>query len=111
MQNPNPVSQSTTATALYFVRSDKRPHVFYTVAAIDNRCACGQRIAGLLHCQCADHINRAHDCKHVERVLRGEIAPATLKALPATAEIPQFDASDLYGDAGQGIRRSLQAVS
>ena len=85
--------QSTTIDALYFVRSSTNPHLFYTVGQVDGRCACGQRIAGLLHCQCPDHVHRAHDCKHVRAVLAGQAVPATLKAAVAA---PAFDVDDLY---------------
>ena len=109
VRNPSlaPV-QAYQPEALYFVRSDKRPHVFYTVGQVDNRCACGQHIAGLWHCSCPDHINRVHDCKHIDRVVSGEIRPATVKATPKPASVrSSFDIDSLYGDAGEGIRRSL----
>ena len=73
----------TTATSLvqvYYVRSDSNPALFYTVGAIDGRCACGQNISGLYHCSCPDHIHRARDCKRVKRVVAGQVAPAIVRA-------------------------------
>ena len=72
--------QTTNPSQVYYARSDADPTRFYLVAAVDGRCACGQQIAGLWHCSCADHIHRARDCKHVKRVVAGLIAPATVRA-------------------------------
>ena len=71
---------ATSPVQVYYVRSDSNPALHYTVAAVDGRCACGQRIDGLYHCSCPDHIHRARDCKHVKRVLTGQVAPATIRA-------------------------------
>ncbi len=106
MQTHTPV-QSYPIAALYFVRSDTNPNLFYTVGQVDGRCACGQRIAGLLHCQCADHVNRARDCKHVKRVLAGQALPATPKVKAAPGHTLPIDS--FYGDAGAAVTRSLAA--
>ena len=103
-------SPSYLSGSLYFVRSDRNPALFYTVAAVDGRCACSQRIVGLLHCQCPDHVHRARDCKHVHQVIAGQVVPATPKAMPAPVPRPSFDVDDLYSDAGAALRRSVAAV-
>lgn len=74
----NPSASSYTGP-MFFVRSDSDPRRFHTVAQIDGRCACGQQIAGLMHCSCPDHTHRARDCKHVKRVLAGQVRPARPK--------------------------------
>ena len=124
--NPSPVYQFTAAPAvpgptidpLYFVRSDTNPNLFYTVGQVDGRCACGQRIAGLMHCSCPDHVHRARDCKHVRAVLAGQAVPATVKGAPLvrptlpppaayrTAWQDTSDA-DLWGDAGAAATRGV----
>ena len=96
--------------ALYFVRSGRNPNLFYTVGQVDGRCACGQRIAGLLHCQCPDHIHRARDCKHVRQVVAGSVRPATVKAGAAAATAVPFSVDDLYSDAGTAVARSLASM-
>ena len=109
MQTLAPV-QAYQPDALYFVRSSD-PNLFYTVGQVDGRCQCGQRIPGLMHCQCPDHVHRARDCKHVRAVLAGQVAPATAKATPkALVQHQSFPDTDLWGDAGESIRRSLAAV-
>ncbi len=95
MQNQTPTAAYTAP--LYFVRSDSNPRRFYTVAQLDDRCSCGQRIAGLMHCSCPDHIHRAHDCKHVRRALAGEAIAAKPKARP-TLTLTEVNDS-LYGVA------------
>ncbi len=82
---------------LTFVRSDSTPDLFYTVAQVDDRCACGQRIVGLMHCSCPDHIHRARDCKHIRRALAGEGITAKPKPQPVLT-LAQVNA-DLYGVA------------
>ena len=103
--SPSPLYQPG---ALYFVRSDRNPNLFYTVGHVEGRCACGQRIVGLLHCQCQDHILRAHDCKHVRRVVAGQVRPAMVKA--AIGKSFQFDDGDLFGDGGAAVARSVASV-
>ena len=88
-------TQSITSP-LYFVRSDSNRDLFYTVAAIDDRCACGQNIAGLYHCSCPDHIHRARDCKHIRAALAGQAINARPKARPALT-LADVNA-DLYGE-------------
>ena len=97
-----------TPSSVYYLRSDTDPNLFYTVAQVDSRCACGQRIAGLLHCSCPDHVHRARDCKHVRRVLAGEIVPATVKAVPVAAP-RSLPVDDLYGDGGAAVGRGVAA--
>src|SRR5215208_7438977 len=72
--------QTTYPTSVYTVPSDSTPGLTYTVAAIDGVCACGQRIGGLWHCSCPNHVHRARDCKHVKRVVAGLLAPAAAAA-------------------------------
>ncbi len=74
------MATATSPAQVYYARSDSDPTRFYIVAAVDGRCACGQKISGLYHCSCPDHVNRARDCKHVTRVVAGLIAPATARA-------------------------------
>ena len=120
MTNPNP-SPAYQPDALYFVRSDRNPNLFYTVGQAGGRCACGQRIGGLWHCQCPDHIHRARDCKHVRAVVAGSVRPATVKATAAAAtprRLPiddmdgaaPFSVDDFYSDAGAAIRRSVATM-
>ncbi len=89
-------TQSITAP-LFFVRSTTNRDLFYTVAQIDDRCACGQQISGLMHCSCPDHVHRARDCKHVRQVLVGQAVAAKPKARPALT-LDEINAS-LYGVA------------
>ena len=70
---------TTHPAPVYYVRSDSNPNLFYTVAAVDGRCSCGQKIGGLWHCSCPDHVHRARDCKHVKRVVAGLVAPASVR--------------------------------
>ena len=88
-------TQSITSP-LYFVRSESDPRRFYTIAQLDDRCACGQQISGLMHCSCPDHIHRARDCKHVRQVLAGQAVSAKPKA-PAALSLAEVNA-DLYGE-------------
>ena len=60
----------------YFVPSDSVPGLTYTIAATDAGCACGQKVRGLYHCSCPDHVHRARDCKHIKRTVAGLLAPA-----------------------------------
>lgn len=39
--------QTTNPAPVYYVRSDSNPALFYTVAAVDGRCRCGQQTNGL----------------------------------------------------------------
>ena len=94
-------TQSTTRL-LYFVRSTTNRDLFYTVAQLDDRCACGQCIAGLMHCSCPDHIHRARDCKHIKQALAGQAINARPKARPALT-LDEIN-GDLYGDPA-AIRR------
>ena len=103
--SPSPLYQPG---ALYFVRSDRNPNLFYTVGHVEGRCACGQRIVGLLHCQCPDHIHRARDCKHVRSVIRGEVRPARVKV--TVGESRQLDDNDLWGDGGAAVARSVASM-
>ena len=89
-------AQSTTAP-LYFVRSSSNRDLFYTVAAVDDRCACGQPIAGLMHCSCPDHVHRARDCKHVRQAHAGQAVAAKPTARPAL-KLDEINDS-LYGAA------------
>lgn len=93
----NPSSTPAYHAPLYFVRSDTDPRRYYSIAQVDDRCACGQRIAGLLHCSCPDHLHRARDCKHIKAHLRGESISARPKARP-TRTLAEVNA-DLYGVA------------
>ena len=46
---------------------------------------------------------------HAGKPTIGVMAPATVKVNVGVQSEPTFDASDLYDDAGEGIRRSLAA--
>ena len=74
------MATATSPVPVYYARSDSNPDLFYAVAAVDGRCSCGQQVAGLYHCSCPDHVHRARDCKHVKRVLAGQVAPAAVRA-------------------------------
>jgi hypothetical protein len=74
---------ATPQPTVYYARSDRNPAIFYLVAAVDNRCRCGDKSRGLWHCGCPDHIYRARDCKHVKRVQAGALAPAKRQAVAA----------------------------
>jgi hypothetical protein len=74
---------TTPQPTVYYARSDANPTLFYLVAAVDGRCACGSKLRGLWHGTCPDHVNRDRDCKHIKRVLAGQIAPARRQAVAA----------------------------
>lgn len=85
--------------ALFFARADSDHHRFYTVAQVDGRCPCGDKSRGVMHCQCPDHLNRARDCKHIKRALRGEAIVAMPKRTPAAAvPAPADDGWDLLSN-------------
>lgn len=71
--------RASSPSQVYYVRSDTDVDLFYLVAAVDDRCACGQKSYGLWHCSCPDHRYRARDCKHIRRVVEGQVAPARVK--------------------------------
>jgi hypothetical protein len=74
---------STLTSPVYYACSDSDSALFYLVAAVDGRCACGSKLCGLWHCTYPDHIYRARDCKHIQRVQAGELAPAKRQAIAA----------------------------
>ncbi len=69
MQTQTP-SRSYTGP-ISFVRSDRNPSRFYAVGV--------DAASQLYTCECPDHINRHRDCKHIAKVQRGQVQPATVK--------------------------------
>ena len=67
---------------------------------------------GLYICTCEDHEYRRRDCCHIRLVQAGRAGKPRygLMPKPALRAIPTFDDSDLWGDAGVAIQRSVASV-
>lgn len=64
------------------------PGKFYIVGVdAADFCKCGQRVAGVYHCECPDHVHRARDCKHIRAVVAGAVNPAKRKETPVPAPV------------------------
>jgi hypothetical protein len=59
--NPQ-VTPKSTPVGWWFVRSSSNPATFYRI---------GTDRHGLFTCECADHVNRHRDCKHIRTVQQG----------------------------------------
>ncbi len=85
---------------LWFAPSST-PNKFYIVGVDAGEfCKCGQRVAGLFHCECPDHVHRARDCKHIRAVVAGAVKPAKRKETPAPVPVvvpASCPVCDLYG--------------
>ena len=93
----NSPAQAYPKTAVvWYVPSDSTPGLTYAVTSRPGVCPCGQKVDGLYHCSCPDHIHRARDCKHVRRALHGH-APAAVVSVPVRLRpITEADVDSLY---------------
>ncbi len=95
----SPVTDYTSTAVVWYVPSDSTPGLTYSVTSRPGICPCGQKVEGIYHCSCPDHIHRARDCKHVKRALHGQ-APAVVVPAPAPVRlraITPADVDELYG--------------
>ncbi len=77
MTNQTPIASYTGP--IYYVRSSE-PTRFYAVTV--------SPATDLYACECADHVYRARDCKHIRAAQAGQVTAATPKRAPAPAFIP-----------------------
>ena len=69
MMNQTPTPSYTGP--IFYVRSS-RPSRFFAVTV--------NPATDLYRCECADHLYRARDCKHIRAAQQGTVKPATRKA-------------------------------
>ena len=67
---------------------------------------------GLYICGCKDHEYRRRDCRHIKQVQAGTAGKPRVRITqrPAPRTIPTFDDSDVWGDGGEAVQRSVASV-
>ena len=101
-------TQSYTGPIWYAPSST--PSKFYIVGLdCAGLCKCGQQIAGLYHCECADHTYRARDCRHVRAVIAGAVKMARRKEAAAAAGLRHE--CGLYADDELACRACLAVAA